>query len=322
MIEPTARDLLVCVEMNNARIRGPDGASARVLAAYREELLAASAQSAEPQEEEVLLDIRHRLYAEAVERSVGWSAWTPNEAYKTGFEGGIDATFDILRARLAMKRHLAAPAQSAEPQEAEALLILIEKYIEDASSAASFVVRNTEKHAAAANSKGLKGADWTECAMDSYAAMNFNCRSQDARDALDSLRARLDSKPSRPEAEAILQGVYDAGLRQGKWLVQNTAPNAPVYMQPSMDSVIEQALDALSARPSREEGMREALTPSANTKAAYIGEFKFNIPDTDDDGYSLAREVVVPWTTIKEIMAAILARTALAQGGARDEGKK
>jgi hypothetical protein len=52
MTEPTARDLLVCVEMNNARIRGPDGASARVLAAYREELLAASAQSAEPDESE------------------------------------------------------------------------------------------------------------------------------------------------------------------------------------------------------------------------------------------------------------------------------
>jgi hypothetical protein len=103
MIEPTARDLLVCVEMNNARIRGPDGASARILAAYREELLAASAQSAEPQEAETLIDIRHRLYAEAEERSGGWSKWTPNEAFKTGFESGIDATFYALRARLASK---------------------------------------------------------------------------------------------------------------------------------------------------------------------------------------------------------------------------
>ena len=45
--------------------------------------------------------------------------------------------------------------------------------------------------------------------------------------------------------------------------------------------------------------LREALTPSAMTKADYIGEFKFR---PQEDG----AEVAVPWTTIKEIMARIL----------------
>lgn len=58
--------------------------------------------------------------------------------------------------------------------------------------------------------------------------------------------------------------------------------------------------------------LREALTPSADTKAAYIGEFQFDIMLTDDFGKERPHEVTVPWTTIKEIMAAIAARAALA----------
>jgi hypothetical protein len=53
----------------------------------------------------------------------------------------------------------------------------------------------------------------------------------------------------------------------------------------------------------RIEELEAALTPSGTTKAAYIGEFKFKI--------SPRREVMVPWTTIKEIMAAIMANAAL-----------
>jgi hypothetical protein len=48
--------------------------------------------------------------------------------------------------------------------------------------------------------------------------------------------------------------------------------------------------------------LREALTPSAETKAAYIGEFKFTAYEADE------AFVTVPWTTIKEIMAAIMKR--------------
>lgn len=61
----------------------------------------------------------------------------------------------------------------------------------------------------------------------------------------------------------------------------------------------------------------EALTPSGETKAAYIGEFSFMIDEvvTSDDGDEVEnrREVTVPWTTVKEIMAAIRARAALSE---------
>lgn len=59
------------------------------------------------------------------------------------------------------------------------------------------------------------------------------------------------------------------------------------------------------------ERLRAALTPSVDTKAAYMGEFQFKLPDWDEDGNEVMRNVNVPWTTIKEIMAAIKARAAL-----------
>lgn len=52
----------------------------------------------------------------------------------------------------------------------------------------------------------------------------------------------------------------------------------------------------------------ESLTPSASTKADYIGEFSFEIEVLDDDGNETSKKVYVPWTTTKEIMAAILKR--------------
>lgn len=57
--------------------------------------------------------------------------------------------------------------------------------------------------------------------------------------------------------------------------------------------------------------LREALTPSGETKAAYIGEFHFYVSTFDED-----IRVAVPWTSIKEIMAAIKARAELSVSGA------
>lgn len=54
--------------------------------------------------------------------------------------------------------------------------------------------------------------------------------------------------------------------------------------------------------------LEEALTPSADTKAAYIGEFSFTRAVRDQDGHEDWEPVKVPWTTVKEIMAAILGR--------------
>lgn len=63
------------------------------------------------------------------------------------------------------------------------------------------------------------------------------------------------------------------------------------------------------------ERLREALTPSAATQAAYMGEFWFLFPVTVSEGVEHKFTPNVPWTTIKEIMAAIRARAAL-NGGA------
>ena len=60
----------------------------------------------------------------------------------------------------------------------------------------------------------------------------------------------------------------------------------------------------------------EALEPSGDTKAAYSGEFKFKVTawrenedeESDDEWEEYLTDVTVPWTTIKEIMAAIKSR--------------
>lgn len=61
------------------------------------------------------------------------------------------------------------------------------------------------------------------------------------------------------------------------------------------------------------ERLRAALTPSAETKAAYWGEFHFTEHYLDEDGNDADRKITVPWDTVKQIMAAILARAALQQ---------
>lgn len=72
--------------------------------------------------------------------------------------------------------------------------------------------------------------------------------------------------------------------------------------------------DALTARQdyaalrAKHVAILEALTPSAETKAAYSGEFHFLECRMDDYGGDFVQKMTVPWTTIKEIMAAILER--------------
>jgi hypothetical protein len=68
-------------------------------------------------------------------------------------------------------------------------------------------------------------------------------------------------------------------------------------------------LTALTER----ERLREALTPSAETKAAYIGEFKMRLHRRDECGDEYHEDVTLSWTVIKEIMTAISNRAALSQ---------
>lgn len=75
-----------------------------------------------------------------------------------------------------------------------------------------------------------------------------------------------------------------------------------------------------SAAACKCEVLREALTPSGDTKAAYHGEFKFSMnggrENEDGEWEEFTQDVPVPWTTIKEIMVAISerARQALHAG--------
>lgn len=78
---------------------------------------------------------------------------------------------------------------------------------------------------------------------------------------------------------------------------------------------------SLAAARQQIDALREALEPSAGTKAAYIGEFTIAVErhvDEDDEvddeteGHADPYEhITVPWTTIKQIMAAIRARAAI-----------
>lgn len=86
------------------------------------------------------------------------------------------------------------------------------------------------------------------------------------------------------------------------------------YISPDIRLLMD-AIDALESLRAENERMREALTPSAETKGAYIGEFKFNTPIVNSKGQEEAFMTYVPWPTIKEIMAAIRARAALTPKG-------
>jgi len=81
------------------------------------------------------------------------------------------------------------------------------------------------------------------------------------------------------------------------------------------DVWVVDAMLAFAARPAGEvERLWEALTPSADTKAAYIGEIKHSYVEWDEFGDERTVTRTVEWTTIKEAMAMILARAALKEG--------
>ena len=63
----------------------------------------------------------------------------------------------------------------------------------------------------------------------------------------------------------------------------------------------------------------EALTPSAETKSAFWGEFEIVNTQLDDDGEEYTIKSFVPWDAVKEIMKAIRARAAIPQANKTKE---
>jgi hypothetical protein len=97
------------------------------------------------------------------------------------------------------------------------------------------------------------------------------------------------------------------------WIVANTSSDAnAAFIAAANPSAILSLLSDLAALAAENEKMREALTPSGDTKAAYHGEFKFQVTswreNDDEEWEKYLADVTVPWTTVKEIMAAIEAR--------------
>jgi hypothetical protein len=99
----------------------------------------------------------------------------------------------------------------------------------------------------------------------------------------------------------------------------SSANNAAFIAAANPAQIIHDA-DLILSLTKEVEGLREALEPSGATKAAYMGEFKFPMTRWDEDEHGESVEstfdVPVPWTTIKEIMAAIKARALSTSGRA------
>lgn len=88
---------------------------------------------------------------------------------------------------------------------------------------------------------------------------------------------------------------------------------APEVSPKCFDDVARDHLMAkLTEARARCTALHKALTPSAETKAAYIGEVKFTVATGfDDEGCEIWQDITVPWTTTKDIMAMILGHAAL-----------
>lgn len=74
-----------------------------------------------------------------------------------------------------------------------------------------------------------------------------------------------------------------------------------------LQHALEMAWASNRERQDHIDALIDALTPSSETKAAYMGEFYFPLTGTDESGNEVTVLVGVPWAAIKDIMAAIRA---------------
>ncbi len=98
------------------------------------------------------------------------------------------------------------------------------------------------------------------------------------------------------------------------YLRSNDRPPEQIVLECIAETIEAQA-DTILALEADKAALVEAVEPSAETKAAYIGEFSFCIEQEDETGAHYEQRVDVPWYTVKQIMAAIKARATLAKHG-------
>lgn len=77
---------------------------------------------------------------------------------------------------------------------------------------------------------------------------------------------------------------------------------------------LEKAEAELVRKTDELERLRNALTPSDETKSAYMGEVSYKVGHIDEFGDEIQWEHFVPWTAIKSVMKLILEKSQQ-QGG-------
>jgi len=76
-------------------------------------------------------EVREALYAQAQEQAHGWSNWTSNEAYKTGFEAGVDAALFRLYAQDDPLDGRDAVVNEFRMDELDAVMVSVDKWFDD-----------------------------------------------------------------------------------------------------------------------------------------------------------------------------------------------
>lgn len=127
----------------------------------------------------------------------------------------------------------------------------------------------------------------------------------------DGSAAYYKHKARVSSASMLICEVGNAAVERGDADAADAASaNAAFIAAANPKTVIEMGEELLAVRRER-DALIAALTPSLETKAAYMGEFSFRFPVFDENGRERVMTPNVPWTTIKEIMKAILAKSAL-----------
>lgn len=120
---------------------------------------------------------------------------------------------------------------------------------------------------------------------------------------LDALEAAEASKAEAEDyAEKLVYAVTDGNL-SNSYDVQVVSDEVSRIWQSYTDQKVAAARAEADAENAR---LRAALTPSAETKAAYVDEVKMAVDTAyHEDSCTVRQDVTIPWVAIKEIMALI-----------------
>lgn len=154
------------------------------------------------------------------------------------------------------------------------------------------------------------GSRWRYYAPGAVAAIRSLRSTEGKEGEIEQLTRERDEAWEARNENAKLKGQRDAALARIKEMQDSNSRMAEAFGK---------LTDRAEAAEAHAAKLREALTPSGGTKAAYSGEFFEHVEianpmfedNEDDEPETIMQSVPVSWTTIKEIMAAISARAAL-----------